>query len=288
MANPLELRRRIRSVENTRQITRAMQLVAASRMRRAQEAADAARPYAREVLEMMHQLVAAAGDDLLPPLLRARPVERSAYVVMTTNRGLCGALNSNVIRRTMEEIEPVRASAEVSVIVIGRRGRIALAQLVPMLAAFTDISDRPTSADIVPIARMVIDGYLAGDFDEVQLVYPEFVNTLTQRPTAVRLLPVVLPEDTDPRDADVIFEPDPASVLEALVPRYIETELYQSLLELTASEQSARMVAMRAATENASELIDALGLTYNKLRQAKITSEIIDIASGANALAQRA
>ena len=288
MANPLELRRRIRSVENTRQITRAMQLVAASRMRRAQEAADAARPYAREVLEMMHQLVAATGDDLLPPLLRARPVERSAYVVMTTNRGLCGALNSNVVRRAMEDIEPVRASAEVSVIVIGRRGRIALARLVPMLAAFTDISDRPTSADIVPIARMVIDGYLAGDFDEVQLVYPEFVNTLTQRPTAVRLLPVVLPEDTDPRDADVIFEPDPASVLEALVPRYIETELYQSLLELTASEQSARMVAMRAATENASELIDALGLTYNKLRQAKITSEIIDIASGANALAQRA
>ncbi len=288
MANPLELRRRIRSVENTRQITRAMQLVAASRMRRAQEAADAARPYAREVLEMMHQLVAATGDDLLPPLLRARPVERSAYVVMTTNRGLCGALNSNVVRRAMEDIEPVRASAEVSVIVIGRRGRIALARLVPMLAAFTDISDRPTSADIVPIARMVIDGYLAGDFDEVQLVYPEFVNTLTQRPTAVRLLPVVLPEDTDPRDADVIFEPDPASVLEALVPRFIETELYQSLLELTASEQSARMVAMRAATENASELIDALGLTYNKLRQAKITSEIIDIASGANALAQRA
>ena len=288
MANPLELRRRIRSVENTRQITRAMQLVAASRMRRAQAAADAARPYAREVLEMMHQLVAATGDDLLPPLLRARPVERSAYVVMTTNRGLCGALNSNVVRRAMEDIEPVRASAEVSVIVIGRRGRIALARLVPMLAAFTDISDRPTSADIVPIARMVIDGYLAGDFDEVQLVYPEFVNTLTQRPTAVRLLPVVLPEDTDPRDADVIFEPDPASVLEALVPRFIETELYQSLLELTASEQSARMVAMRAATENASELIDALGLTYNKLRQAKITSEIIDIASGANALAQRA
>jgi F-type H+-transporting ATPase subunit gamma len=288
MANPLELRRRIRSVENTRQITRAMQLVAASRMRRAQEAADAARPYAREVLEMMHQLVAATGDDLLPPLLRARPVERSAYVVMTTNRGLCGALNSNVVRRAMEDIEPVRASAEVSVIVIGRRGRIALARLVPMLAAFTDISDRPTSADIVPIARMVIDGYLAGDFDEVQLVYPEFVNTLTQRPTAVRLLPVVLPEDTDPRDADVIFEPDPASVLEALVPRFIETELYQSLLELTASEQSARMVAMRAATENASDLIDALGLTYNKLRQAKITSEIIDIASGANALAQRA
>ena len=115
----------------------------------------------------------------------------------------------------------------------------------------------------------------------------EFVNTLTQRPTSLRLLPVVLPEDTDPRDADVIFEPDPATVLEALVPRFIETVLYETLLELTASEHSARMVAMRAATDNASELIDALGLTYNKLRQAKITSEIIDIASGANALAQR-
>ena len=287
MANPLELRRRIRSVENTRQITRAMQLVAASRMRRAQDAADAARPYAQEVLGLMHQLVAATGEDLLPPMLRTRPVEHSAYVVMTTNRGLCGALNTNTVRQAMEDVEESRASAEVSVIVIGRRGRVALARLVPMIAAFTDISDRPTAADIIPIARMVMDGYLAGDFDEVQIVYPEFVNTLTQRPKSLRLLPVVLPEESDPRDADVIFEPDPASVLEALVPRFIETVLYETLLELTASEHSARMVAMRAATENASELIDALGLTYNKLRQAKITSEIIDIASGANALAQR-
>ena len=288
MANPLELRRRIRSVENTRQITRAMQLVAASRMRRAQDAADAARPYAQEVLGLMQQLVAATGDDLLPPMLQTRPVEHSAYVVMTTNRGLCGALNTNVVRQAIEDIEESRASAEVSLIVIGRRGRTSLARLVPMLAAFTDISDRPTAADITPIARLVMDGYLAGDFDEVQVVYPEFVNTLTQRPTSLRLLPVVLPEDSDPRDADVIFEPDPATVLEALVPRFIETVLYETLLELTASEHSARMVAMRAATDNASELIDALGLTYNKLRQAKITSEIIDIASGANALAQRA
>ena len=287
MANPLELRRRIRSVENTRQITRAMQLVAASRMRRAQDAADAARPYAQEVLGLMQQLVAATGDDLLPPMLRARPVKHSAYVVMTTNRGLCGALNTNTVRQAMDDIEESRASAEVSVVVIGRRGRVALARLVPMIAAFTDITDRPTAADIIPIARMVMDGYLAGDFDEVQIVYPEFVNTLTQRPKSLRLLPVVLPEESDPRDADVIFEPDPASVLEALVPRFIETVLYETLLELTASEHSARMVAMRAATENASELIDALGLTYNKLRQAKITSEIIDIASGANALAQR-
>lgn len=287
MANPLELRRRIRSVENTRQITRAMQLVAASRMRRAQDAADAARPYAQEVLGLMQQLVAATGDDLLPPMLRARPVEHSAYVVMTTNRGLCGALNTNTVRQAMDDIEESRASAEVSVVVIGRRGRVALARLVPMIAAFTDISDRPTAADIIPIARMVMDGYLAGDFDEVQIVYPEFVNTLTQRPKSLRLLPVVLPQEADPRDADVIFEPDPATVLEALVPRFIETVLYETLLELTASEHSARMVAMRAATENASELIDALGLTYNKLRQAKITSEIIDIASGANALAQR-
>jgi len=287
MANPLELRRRIRSVENTRQITRAMQLVAASRMRRAQDAADAARPYAQEVLGLMQQLVAATGEDLLPPMLRTRPVEHSAYVVMTTNRGLCGALNTNTVRQAMEDVEESRASAEVSVIVIGRRGRVALARLVPMIAAFTDISDRPTAADIIPIARMVMDGYLAGDFDEVQIVYPEFVNTLTQRPKSLRLLPVVLPQESDPRDADVIFEPDPATVLEALVPRFIETVLYETLLELTASEHSARMVAMRAATENASELIDALGLTYNKLRQAKITSEIIDIASGANALAQR-
>lgn len=288
MPNPLELRRRIRSVENTRQITRAMQLVAASRMRRAQDAADAARPYAREIRELMRQLIRATATELLPPLLRSRPVHRSAYVVMTTNRGLCGALNSNVIRVAAEQLEAASAGSEVSLVVVGRRGRIALRGTAPVLAAFTDISDRPTSADIGPVARIVIDGYLAGDFDEVHVVYPEFVNTLTQRPTSVRLLPVVLPEDIDSRDADVIFEPSPEIVLEALVPRFVETVLYQSLLELTASEQSARMVAMRAATDNASELIDALGLAYNKLRQAKITSEIIDIASGANALAQRA
>jgi F-type H+-transporting ATPase subunit gamma len=288
MPNPLELRRRIRSVDNTRQITRAMQLVAASRMRRAQDAADAARPYAHEILDLMQGLISASGSELLPPLLQPRPVEHVAYLVMTTNRGLCGALNSNVVRLAVEEIEEAQRSAGVSVIVVGRRGRISLGRTVPMLAAFTDITDRPKSADILPIANMVIEGYLAGDFDEVQIIYPEFINTLTQRPKAVRLLPVVLPEETNPRDADVIFEPDPSTVLEAIVPRFVETVLYHSLLELTASEQSARMVAMRAATDNASELIDALGLSYNKLRQAKITSEIIDIASGANALAQRA
>ena len=143
MANPLELRRRIRSVENTRQITRAMQLVAASRMRRAQDAADAARPYAQEVLGLMQQLVAATGDDLLPPMLRARPVKHSAYVVMTTNRGLCGALNTNTVRQAMDDIEESRASAEVSVVVIGRRGRVALARLVPMIAASPTLRTGP-------------------------------------------------------------------------------------------------------------------------------------------------
>ncbi len=286
MPSPLELRQRIRSVRNTRQITRAMQLVAASRMRRAQEAVEAARPYADEISRMIRRLAEASSPETLPAVLRPRPVTRVAYVVLTTNRGLVGPLNTNMVRLGLERIAD--AATEVSVIVIGRKGQASLQRTVPLAAAFTDIADRPTVEDVLPIARLVIDGYERGEFDEAQLVYPAFVNTLIQRPTAVRLLPVVLPEETDvlAADADVIYEPSPAAVLDAILPRFIETVLYRAVLELSASEQSARMVAMRNATDNATELIESLSLAYNKLRQARITNEIIDISAGANALAE--
>jgi F-type H+-transporting ATPase subunit gamma len=290
MANPLELRRRIRSVDNTRQITRAMQLVAASRMRRAQEAVEAARPYDEAIVGMIRRLVEASSSEQLPALLRPRPIKRTAFVVLTTNRGLAGPLNTNTVRHALENITTAQTYAEVSVIVVGRKGDIALRNVTPVLAAFTAVSDRPKVEDILPLAQLVTDGFEAGEFDEVQLVYPQFINTLIQRPTAVRLLPVVVPEDAEARrvEREVIFEPEPESVLSALLPRFVETVLYQALLELTASEHSARMVAMRNATENASELIEALRLAYNKLRQSRITSEIIDIAAGASALAEQA
>ncbi len=289
MPNPLELRRRIRSVDNTRQITRAMQMVAASRMRRAQEAVEAARPYAEEILAMVRRLREAGDPAVMPSLARARPIERTAFVVLTTNRGLAGALNTNTLRSAADRIETAQAHAEVSVIVVGRKGETALRRGVPMLAAFTEVPDRPRVADILPIARLVIDGFESGEFDEVELIYPRFVNTLTQAPTAVRILPVVVPEVQEARRSrlDVIFEPAPQAVLGSLLPRFVETVLYRSILELTASEHSARMVAMRNATDNASEMIESLRLVYNKERQRRITSEILDISAGANALADQ-
>ena len=286
MASPLEFRRRIRSVDNTRQITRAMQLVAASRMRRAQEAVQAARPYATHIAGMIERLVLATGNDRLPPILQPRPIERTAFLVLTTNRGLAGPLNTNIVRTTVSEIDTTDDAIEISVVVVGKKGHLALRGLCTLAAVFTDISDQPTVNDIAPLTRLLIDGYERGEFDEVRMVYPEFVNILTQQPRVVRLFPVVLPETHhDARETDIIFEPDPASVLEALIPRFVEMTVYRAMLELCASEQSARMVAMRAATDNATELIEGLRLAYNKLRQSRITSEIIDIASGANALA---
>ena len=286
MASQLELRRSIRSVDNTRQITRAMLLVAASRMRRAQEAVQAARPYATHISGMIERLVLATGNDRLPPILQPRPIERTAFLVLTTNRGLAGPLNTNIIRTAVSEIDATSDAIEISIVVVGKKGHLALRGLYTLSAVFTDISDQPSVLDIAPVTQLLVDGYERGDFDEVRMIYPEFVNILTQQPRVVRLFPVVLPEvQQDAREADIIFEPDPASVLEALIPRFVEMTVYRAMLELAASEQSARMVAMRAATENATELIEGLRLAYNKLRQSRITSEIIDIASGANALA---
>ena len=286
MPNPLELRRRIRSVDNTRQITRAMQLVAASRMRRAQEAVESTRPYAHHMTEVVHRLVRASGPDSLPPLLRPRPIDRTAFVVMTTNRGLAGPLNTNIVRAAVSEMGEIGDANNISLLVVGRKGQAALTISHKIDAVFNEINDQPTLTDIAPVVEAVTAGYRTGEFDEVRVIYPEFVNTLTQRPSSVRALPVLLSDEHEQaRDLDVILEPDASTVLEAIVPKYVEMTLYRALLELVASEQSARMVAMRAATENATELIEGLRRAYNKLRQARITNEIIDIASGANALA---
>ena len=286
MPNPLELRRRIKSVDNTRQITRAMQLVAASRMRRAQEAVESSRPYSHHMTDVVHRLVGARGSESLPLLLRPRPIKRTAVVVMTTNRGLAGPLNTNIIRAAVNEMDELGGEGRISLLVVGRKGQVALAGSHKIQSVFNEMSDQPTRADVAPIVQAVTAGYRAGDFDEVRVIYPEFVNTLTQRPSSTRVLPVLLADEQhQARELDLILEPDASTVLEDIVPKYVEMTFYQALLELVASEQSARMVAMRAATENATELIENLRRAYNKLRQARITSEIIDIASGAKALA---
>jgi len=292
MPSARDTRNRISGVESTRQITRAMQLVATSKMNRAQEAVRAARPYADKIGDVLRDLSRAIpGDEGVHPLFEKRPEHKVAVVVLSTNRGLCGALNTNVTRAALELAGAGREAnpdVEYSVIGMGRVGVRMLAGTLPIAANFDDVPDRPLIVDVIPIARMLIEGFESHEFDAVDVVYPDFVNTLTQRPEHVRLLPITRPEadEEDERDPDYIYEPSVETVLNMLLPRYVEMYLYRLVLEAAASEHSARMVAMRNATDNATDLIDELTLAYNRQRQASITNEMIDIAAGANALSQ--
>ena len=284
MASLRDIRRRIRSIKNTSQITRAMQMVAASRMRRAQQRVFASRPYSEAVRTMLGELSQQRADpSTMHPLLRARPERRAAYVVFTSDRGLAGALNGNVLRRATEEI--LAQETEPEVITVGRKGQDFFTRRGRRLAAtFTGVAERADYQDIIPLARVVIDAYVSESVDVVHLVYPTFVSTLSQRPTVTRLLPAA-PFEEYGTTLEFIIEPSPEEITDALLPRYVEVELYQALLEAVASEHSARMVAMRNATENAQDLVQALTLTYNKARQAAITKEISEISGAAEALA---
>ncbi|MGH2456515.1 MAG: ATP synthase F1 subunit gamma [Candidatus Limnocylindria bacterium] len=289
-----EIRARIGSVRNIAQITRAMELVAASRMKRAQDAILAARPYADELHAALSR-VSAAIDEEVDPLLARREVRRIGMIVMTTDRGLAGALDSNTVRAALRFVAERVAKldsgerVEVSAITVGRKGRDQLRRAgIPIAAHFGRLGDRPSFADVTPIARLVAEDFLAGTFDEIEVVYPGFVSTLTQSPSVLTLLPVGRPEDLPAEEAartdEYLIEPSPEVVLGRLLPHYVAVDLYRAVLEANASEQSARMVAMRNATDNAGELIDDLTLVYNKTRQATITREMIEIASGAEAL----
>jgi len=276
-----EIRRRIGSVGNIKQITRAMQFVAASKLKRAQDATLASRPYSDKLDEVLADVAAVVDDEHHPLLAEERPGAR-LIVLFTTDRGLAGSLNTNTIRFAAREI--VASGAELSVVTVGRKGTAAMRRAhVPIAAAFEGFGDRPAFADILPLARLISDDYLAGTYAKVHLIHPAFVSTLVQRPEMKRLLPIKPnPDDAGIPGRQFIFEPDPRHVLEQLLPRYVATRLFQAVLELTASEQSARMVAMRNATDNAQELIDDLTLTYNKVRQANITREMVEIATGAS------
>jgi F-type H+-transporting ATPase subunit gamma len=286
---PREIRRRIRSIKNTAQITRAMEMVAASKMRRAQQAVLAARPYADRIRAMLGDLAAmtSPAEEVRGfPLLQRRPVKRIQLILVTSDRGLAGALNTNVIRRavdfmTRERSEPIE---HFDIVAIGRKGRDFLVRYGwPMIAEFTRITDRPSVEAIRPIVELATQDFISGRVDAVFVVYTHFINTLRQEPRVFQLLPIEPPEESG-AISDYIFEPDPATVLEALLPRFLEMQLYRILLEASASEHSARMVAMRNATQNALDLVAELTLTYNKARQAQITREVSEIAAGANAL----
>ena len=283
MASLRDIRRRIRTVRNTAQITRAMQMIAAARMRRAQERVLASRPYAEAVRIMLGELSQQRGEGEVHPLLQVRPERRVGYVVYTSDRGLAGGLNSNTLRRASEEI--LGRSTESEIVTLGRKGQDFFTRRGRrLLATFTGISERADYMDVVPAARVVMDAYTNQSVDAVYLIYPRFVSTLVQMPTVTQLLPLQ-PLEEHGTSLEFIIEPNPEAILNSLLPRYVEVQLYQTLLETSASEQSARLVAMRNATENANELVQALTLTYNTARQAAITKEISEIAGAAEALA---
>ena len=282
MASQREIRRRIGAVRNIKQITRAMQFVAASKLKRAQDATLASRPYAEKIDEVLADLATVLGGEE-HPLLARRTGGKRVIVLITTDRGLAGPFNTNIIRFAAREI--TEHPGDIAVITVGRKGRDAMRRArVPLEAHFNGYGDRPSFADVIPLARLISDDFLNGGADRVDILYSHFVSTLTQRPTLDKLLPIEPSDDTEGIPGNqFIFEPDPATVLTQLLPRYVATRLYQAVLETKASEESSRMVAMKNATENANDLIDDLTLSYNKVRQANITREMIEIATGAQA-----
>ena len=279
-----EIRRRIKSVQSTAKVTRAMEMIAASRMRRAQERTIAARPYTERMVQVLADLAAQrqAGEEIHPLLVR-RPVNRIAVIHITPDRGLCGGLNANINRSVASFV--LEQSVPVTIVAVGRKGRDFIVRCGQEIRAeFTHIGDKPSIFDILPIARIVIDDYTDGLIDEVYLSYAQFVTTMTQRPVLWQMLPIE-PAAIEPgRNVEYIYEPSPSAVLAELLPRFVEMEIYHAILESIASEQSARMVAMRNATDNANEFIEHLTLTHNKARQEMITKELLDITGGAEAL----
>jgi F-type H+-transporting ATPase subunit gamma len=293
LATLREIRRRIRSVRNIAKVTRAMEMVAAAKMRRAQNQVLAMRPYAEKARDILAHLAAqrGVGEDA-HPLFVSRPVSRIGVVLITSNKGLCGGYNHNLIRRVDEFLDGVEWP--VDLITVGRVGRGAMLRTGQnIIADFEHIPDQPTFLDIASVTRIVMDDFLAGKLDEVYLAYTEFINTMVQIPRIERLLPLQrigpatetpLPEQAGPL-VEFIYEPNPREILNAVVPRFTEVQVYEAFLEARASEQSARMVAMRAATDNANELIGDLTLSYNQARQNAITKEMLDIVGGVEALA---
>ena len=284
MATVRQIRRRIRSVENTAKITKAMSMIAASKMRRAQEMAVRGRPYSDLIRSLLADVAAQPQDeDNLHPLMRRREIKSIEIVHITPDRGLTGGMNSNVNRSTAQFI--VGQGAEASVIAVGRKGRDFMVRYGSNVrAVFTDLGDRPSITDVTPIARLVTEEYSQERVDAVYVAYASFGSTTTQRPVVLPLIPVV-PADLRPQDAvGYIYEPGSLEVLSGLLPRFVEMELYHALLESIASEQSARMVAMRNATDNANEMVVDLTLAMNKARQEAITTELLDIVGGAAAI----
>jgi F-type H+-transporting ATPase subunit gamma len=288
MATLRQIVRRIRSIQSTAKTTRAMSLVAGSKMRRAQQMALAHRPYAEELRSLLADVVGSLQDAGLEelsqahPLLARREVKTTGLVVVTPDRGLCGGLNTNMIRLSGAY---VAARPGLKMIAIGRKGLDFFSKTrTEIIGSFVRLGDYPSYEEVYPISRLVIDAYTTGEVDSVAIAFPHFVNTISQRPEIMELLPVAPPAEAAHRHVDYIYEPDAAHVLSTLLPRFVEIQVYRAILENAASFQSAQMVAMRAATDAANEMISELTLLRNKVRQEQITKELLDITGGVEAM----
>ncbi|MBP1992592.1 ATP synthase F1 subunit gamma [Paenibacillus eucommiae] len=278
-----EIKRQIKSTQNMKQITKAMEMVAASKLRRAQESAQSSRPYADKMKEVISS-IAVGSKGIKHPMLETRPIKKTGYLVITSDNGLAGGYNANVLRKVMNTIKSKHKSKdEYSVFVIGRKGRDFFRKMgIQPLEAVTDLSDSPKFAQIKTIAASAVKNFETGVYDELYLVYNEFINAISQVPVEKRLLPL---EEVASTGAVTSYEYEPSAegVLEELLPRYAETLIYSAVLESKASEFGARMTAMGSATKNATKMISSLTLVYNRARQAAITQEISEIVAGANA-----
>ncbi|MBI4675857.1 MAG: ATP synthase F1 subunit gamma [Chloroflexi bacterium] len=289
MATLRQIRQRIRSVKNISQVTRAMEMIAAAEMRRAQQATLASRSYSEKARQVMQYVATEPGrSKLLHPLLEERPnVNAISVVLYTADRGLAGAYNVNIIRKTLDFVKPFeKESKPVRLVTVGKRGRDLMRRFGKQVVAdFSDMGTRPAIAQVSALSRAVLDEFLLGNADQVHIAYTDFVNVLRQVPTIHRILPIEQAEIKREGPPQVyLYEPSAEEILAQVLPRFVQVQIYQALLEASASEQAARMVAMRNATDNAKELIESYTLLRNKVRQASITKEILDIVGGAEAL----
>jgi F-type H+-transporting ATPase subunit gamma len=287
MAGGREIKTKIKSVQNTRKVTRALEMVSASKIRKAQDRMKASRPYARAMRQVIGHLAQASSEYRHPYLVERKEIRRVGYVVISSDRGLAGGLNNNLFRKLLAEFRQwQQQGVEVDVVTIGQKASVYFRRIkVGMLASVTHLGDLPRIEQLVGVIKVMLDAYSAGRVDRVFLSYNDFVNTMTQRATVDQLLPLPPSETQVARhDWDYIYEPDAPAVLEHVLMRYVESLVYQAALENVASEHAARMVAMKAASDNATKLIDTLNLSYNKARQAAITREISEIVGGAAAV----
>src|SRR5215510_1142028 len=292
MATLRDIRRRIRSVESTQKITRAMKLVAAAKLRRAQERVMAARPYASKMAELLGHLVATtdSAEGAAHPLLEQREGPRRLIAIITADKGLAGAFNANIIRRALEFIRESNATA-LALVVVGRKARDFFRRRpFTIKRDLIGFWDRLAYSHAAELADYFMEQYLGGEVDEVHLIYNEFRSVALQRPVREQLLPIPRTEGGEAGDAgvDYIYEPSPEAILGDLLPRHVRMQVYRALMESLAGEYGARMTAMEAATKNAKEMIEVLTIQYNKARQEKITKELLDIVGGAEALKQGA